>query len=96
MAEQEIRISVLKRLAEQAMSDGAFRVAAREDLDGALLKFGYHLNDVERPLVHRFRDALAEAGVDLTLASELAFDLDDDMTVDDIHRLESAFQDSSQ
>ena len=92
MAENQIRIPLLKRLAEQEMSDQGFREAAREDLDAALLKYGYHLNDVELPLVHRFRDALAEAGVDLALASELALDFDDDLSLDDVERLESALR----
>jgi hypothetical protein len=40
MANDEIRVPILKRLAEQAMSDHAFRVAAREDLDAALIHMG--------------------------------------------------------
>lgn len=96
MANQDIRIAVLKRLAEQAMSDQAFRDAARVDLDAALQQYGYDLNSSELPLVHRFRDALAEAGVDLALASELTLDLDDDLGVEDIARLEAALWDAGQ
>ncbi len=94
MTNQEIRLPLLKRLAEQAMSDHAFRLAARDDLDGALLQYGYQLNDAELPLVHQFRDALAEAGVDLALASELSLDIDDDLTIDDLHSLQASFGES--
>jgi len=69
--EDEIRVPLLKRLAEQAMSDGAFRAVARDDLDGALARWGYDLNDRERDLVFQFRAALADAGVDLNLIKEL-------------------------
>lgn len=96
MSENQIRIPLLKRLAEQAMSDKGFRDAARVDLDGALIRYGYDLNDAELPLVHRFRDALAEAGVDLALASELSLDFDDDLSLDDVERLESALRMSSE
>ena len=89
MTGQEIRLPVLKRLAEQAMSDHAFRVAARDDLDAALIANGYRLNEAELPLVHRFRDALAEAGVDLALAAELNLEIDDDFNVDDLMSMES-------
>jgi hypothetical protein len=92
MAEQQIRVPLLKRLAEQAMSDAEFRIAARDDLDAALQAYGYDLNGVELPLVHRFRDALAEAGVDLALASELSLEFDDDLSIDDAERLESALR----
>jgi len=95
MTDQEIRLPLLKRLAEQAMSDYAFRLAARDDLDSALLQYGYQLNDAELPLVHQFRDALAEAGVDLALASELSLDIDDDLTIDDLHSLQASFGESS-
>ncbi|MDQ3654387.1 MAG: hypothetical protein M3457_04825 [Chloroflexota bacterium] len=95
MTNQEIRLPLLKRLAEQAMSDHAFRLAARDDLDRALLQYGYQLNDAELPLVHQFRDALAEAGVDLALASELSLDIDDDLTIDDLHSLQATFGESS-
>jgi hypothetical protein len=91
MSNLEIRIPLLKRLAEQAMSDAAFRAAARDDLERALANYGYHLNDAELPLVRTFRDALAEAGVDLALASELSLDFDDeDLSVEDIDRLQAA------
>ena len=63
----EIRLEVLRRLAEQAMSDEAFRAVARDDLGAALAAHGYDLNDKELALVMRFRAALAEAGVDLFL-----------------------------
>lgn len=95
MTDQEIRMPLLKRLAEQAMSDHAFRLAARDDLDTALVQHGYHLNDAELPLVHQFRDALAEAGVDLSLASELSLDMDDDLSVDDLHNLQAALGESA-
>jgi hypothetical protein len=95
MTDQEIRLPLLKRLAEQAMSDQSFREAARDDLDAALINFGYHLNDSELPLVHRFRDALADAGVDLALASELSLDIDDDLSIEDLANLELAVKNAS-
>ena len=73
--EVEVRVPLLKRLAEQAMTDGEFRAVAREDLDAALTRYGYDLNARERDLVFRFRTALADAGVDLALIKEL--DMDD-------------------
>jgi len=75
MADNEIRMALLKRLAEQAMSDSAFRAIARDDLDKALQQNGYDLNDRERALVGRFRTALEEAGVDLFLKDEIDLDL---------------------
>lgn len=88
MSRQEIRIPILKRLAEQAMSDAAFRAEARDDLDAALASHGYQLNEAELPLVRQFRDALANAGVDLSLASELTLDLEDELSADDIEQLQ--------
>lgn len=67
----EIRMDVLQRLAEQAMSDPDFRAVARHDLMGALQQYGYDLNERELALVLRFRAALEEAGVDLFLAEKL-------------------------
>ncbi|MCC6792681.1 MAG: hypothetical protein IT336_13400 [Thermomicrobiales bacterium] len=67
----EIRMDVLQRLAEQAMSDPDFRAVARHDLTKALDQYGYDLNDGEITLVMRFRAALEEAGVDLFLAEKL-------------------------
>ena len=91
MSNLEIRIPLLKRLAEQAMSDATFRAAARDDLERALTRYGYDLNEAELPLVRAFRDALAEAGVDLALASELSLDFDeDDLSLEDIDRLQAA------
>jgi hypothetical protein len=69
--QQEIRMDVLQRLAEQAMSDPDFRAVARHDLMGALEQYGYDLNDREKELVLDFRATLAEAGVDLFLAEKL-------------------------
>ena len=63
----EARTDVLKRLAEQAMTDPSFRAAARENLDAALAAYGYDLNDRERTLVTQFRATLADAGIDLDL-----------------------------
>ena len=63
----EIRGDVLRRLAEQAMTDQAFRSAARDDLIDALRAYGYDLNERELALVTRFRASLADAGVDLDL-----------------------------
>jgi hypothetical protein len=68
---ENIRIEVLRRLAEQAMTDLAFREVAREDLDAALAQFGYALTEDEMALVQKFRAVLAEAGVDLFLTGDL-------------------------
>jgi hypothetical protein len=67
----EVRMEVLQRLAEQAMSDPDFRAVARHDLLGALKQYGYDLNEHELDLVMRFRASLEEAGVDLFLAERL-------------------------
>ena len=67
----EIRMDVLQRLAEQAMSDPAFREVARDDLEGALARYGYDLNERELFLVLRFRAALEDANVDLFLRENL-------------------------
>lgn len=67
----DIRMDVLQRLAEQAMSDPDFRAVARHDLLGALEQYGYALNEREMTLVLSFRAALEEAGVDLFLAEKL-------------------------
>jgi len=69
--DSEIRMEVLQRLAEQAMSDPDFRAVARHDLMGALKQYGYDLNERELALVLRFRASLEEAGVDLFLAEKL-------------------------
>jgi hypothetical protein len=65
----DIRIEILQRLAEQAMSDPAFRAEAGADLPSALAKHGYDLTDQELALVLRFRRSLADAGVDLDLVA---------------------------
>ncbi|HEV2128545.1 MAG TPA: hypothetical protein VGR22_08005 [Thermomicrobiales bacterium] len=83
MTDDTIRLPLLKRLAEQAMTDGAFRAVAREDLARALGEYGYDLNDRERAFVFRFRQALEEANVDLELAKEV--DLDALLAADDDH-----------
>ncbi len=67
----EPRVELLKRLAEQAMSDPEFRARASADLDGALTEYGYALNPREHALVERFRKSLADAGVDLDLVNEI-------------------------
>jgi hypothetical protein len=74
MADNEIRMPLLTRLAEQAMADPDFRAVAREDLEEALARYGYDLNERERVLVHRFRAALEEAGIDLSLKDEIDLD----------------------
>lgn len=89
MSDQEIRVPILKRLAEQAMSDPAFRAVARVDLDQALSDYGYSLNANEHSLVMSFRDTLEEAGVDLFLTPELTADLDGLLEADDVTRLET-------
>ncbi|MGI8477675.1 MAG: hypothetical protein ACR2OO_15075 [Thermomicrobiales bacterium] len=70
-APEDLRMDVLRRLAEQAMSDLEFRVVARDDLEGALRQYGYDLNERELALVLQFRSSLAEAGVDLDLTAQL-------------------------
>ncbi len=88
MAQVEIRVGILKRLAEQAMSDSAFRAAAAQDLDAALAEYGYRLNERETELVHKFRTTLAEAGIDLKLAKNMDLDsIFDDASSDDVERL---------
>ena len=70
--EQEtVRIEVLRRLAEQAMTDLEFRSVARDDLELALRQYGYDLNETEMTLVLKFRVVLDEAGLDLSLTGEL-------------------------
>jgi hypothetical protein len=69
--DDEIRMPLLMKLAEQAMSDQAFRRVARVSLEDALAQFGYALNEKERALVMHFRQTLEEAGVDLFLTKEL-------------------------
>lgn len=81
--QDEVRIPIMKKLAELAMSDAEFRAVARDDLDGALVRYGYDLNDRERALVLQFRAALADAGVDLNLIK--------DQNVDDLLRQPDAF-----
>lgn len=88
MGQDDVRMSVLQRLAEQAMSDQDFRAVAGRDLDEALRLHGYDLNEKERDLVGRFRAALEEAGVDLFLKDEISLDgLFDDATPEDIERM---------
>jgi hypothetical protein len=65
--DSSVRIEVLQRLAEQAMSDAAFRDEANVDLEAALEKNGYQLTPQELALVLRFRRSLSDAGVDLDL-----------------------------
>jgi hypothetical protein len=69
-----VRIEVLQRLAEQAMSDPEFRSAARADLSGALIQYGYDLTSQELALVMRFRRSLADAGIDLDLVDGMGDD----------------------
>lgn len=88
MSDEAIRLPLLKRLAEQAMTDADFREVARDDLAAALDRFGYDLNERERAFVFRFRQALEEANVDLMLAKEVDLDAliaEDD---DDVEGLE--------
>lgn len=86
MTNDLIRLPLLKRLAEQAMADSDFRTVARDDLQLALVQFGYELNDREQAFVFRFRQALEEANVDLQLAKEI--DLDALIEADDPEGLE--------
>lgn len=67
----ELRIELLRQLAELAMSDAEFRAKANVDLERALTDYGYDLNPRELALVLRFRKSLADAGVDLDLVNEI-------------------------
>ena len=79
-----VRIDVLQRLAEQAMSDPQFRDEARDDLPAALVKYGYYLTPQELALVVRFRRSLADAGVDLDLVDGM----NDELIADVLERLQ--------
>lgn len=65
-----VRVEILRRLAEVAMTDAEFRAVARDDLDAALDRWGYRLNPAELALVHRFRASLADANIDLDLVAD--------------------------
>ncbi len=67
----ELRVDLLRQLAELAMSDAEFRAKANLDLERALTEYGYDLNPRELALVLRFRKSLADAGVDLDLVNEI-------------------------
>ena len=69
--QEGVRIDILRRLAEQAMTDLEFRAVARHDLEGALAQFGYDLSETEMTLVLKFRAVLEEAGLDLFLTGNL-------------------------
>ena len=56
-----VRIDVLQRLAELAMTDEDFRAIARDNLPAALETYGFELTASELALVLRFRRSLAEA-----------------------------------
>lgn len=65
-----VRVDVLRRLAEVAMTDAEFRAVARDDLEAALVRWGYVLNPAELALVQRFRASLADANIDLDLVAD--------------------------
>ena len=67
----ELRVELLRQLAEQAMTDAEFRAQASADLEAALTEYGYDLNPRELALVQRFRKSLADAGFDLDLVNEI-------------------------
>lgn len=69
--DESVRIEVLQRLAEQAMSDSTFRDEANTNLESTLAQYGYDLRPQELALVLRFRRSLADAGVDLDLVSTM-------------------------
>lgn len=98
MMSEPIRLPLLKRLAEQAMADVEFREIARDDLSKALSRYGYDLNERERGFVFRFRQALADANVDLKLAKEVDLDAlidsDDVDGSDDLDRLLESIEQS--
>jgi hypothetical protein len=84
MSDGDIRLPLLQRLAEQAMSDPGFREVARGSLEAALEQYGYDLNAKELALVLRFRQALEDAGVDLFLTKELDLGSLDPPVLDDL------------
>ena len=97
MTDEAIRLPLLKRLAEQAMTDAVFREVARDDLAAALDQFGYDLNERERAFVFRFRQALEEANVDLMLAKEVDLDAliaEDDDDIEGLEHLLSSIEQS--
>ena len=69
--DESVRIEVLQRLAEQAMSDPTFREEANANLEATLTRYGYDLRPQELALVLRFRRSLEDAGVDLDLVSSM-------------------------
>lgn len=88
MPQTDIRVPLLKRVAEQAMSDSDFRAAAADDLDAALETYGYDLNERELELVHKFRATLAEAGIDLRLDKNMDLDsIFDDASPEDMESM---------
>lgn len=70
-SDETVRIEVLQRLAEQAMSDPTFREEANANLESTLRQHGYDLRPQELALVLRFRRSLEDAGVDLDLVSSM-------------------------
>ena len=71
-SDTQVRMPILLQLAELAMSDPDFRAVARHDIEGALGQYGFELNPRELTLVLRFRAALEEAGIDLSLTESLS------------------------
>lgn len=70
-SDDQVRMPILLQLAEIAMSDLDFRAIARHDIEAALDRYGFELNPRELTLVLRFRAALEEAGIDLSLTESL-------------------------
>ena len=70
--ENQVRMPILLQLAELAMSDLDFRAIARNDISAALRQYGFDLTPRELTLVLRFRAALEEAGIDLSLTESLS------------------------
>ncbi len=50
-----VRENVLRELASRAATDPEFLERAREDLEGTLARYGYHLTDGEMQLVSNLR-----------------------------------------
>ena len=50
-----VRENVLRELASRAATDPEFLERAREDLQGTLARYGYHLTDEEMQLVSNLR-----------------------------------------
>ena len=70
-----MRANILRGLASQASKNAEFLRQARKDLEGALIRYGYHLTPEEMQLVEGFRWQTAGMS-DEELAQTLTNDLE--------------------